>query len=182
MYLNHNQIEALIEQGHMRNVDLGCINPASLDLRLGREIKVEGAPQPGAAVDYRKRQPLTMRTHTLPESGIFIHPGQFFLAHTVEICHFPDDLAALFRIKSSMGRMGLEHMDAGFVDPGFHGSLTLEFKNMTEHHTLHLRPGDRIGQLVFLRGEAVEADQSYKAVGNYSGHQGVAQIGFKETA
>src|SRR5690606_18761683 len=152
MYLNHSQIEALIEQGHMKQTDRECINPASLDVRLGREIMIEDMPAAGSVIDYRKRQPLTMTTYSLPDDGIIIQPGQFFLAHTIEICNFPDDLAALFRIKSSMGRIGLEHMDAGFVDPGFHGSLTLEFKNMTQHHAIHLRPGDRIGQLVFMRG------------------------------
>lgn len=164
----------------MQRTDPECINPASLDLRLGREIMLE-MPESGAVIDYRKRQPLAMQTYSLADEGIIIQPGQFFLAHTIEICNFPDDLAALFRIKSSMGRIGLEHMDAGFVDPGFHGSLTLEFKNMTEYHSIHLRPGDRIGQLVFLRGEAVAAEQSYAVKGNYSGHSGVAQIGYRET-
>lgn len=182
MYLNYSQIEALIAQGTMKLVEPDCVNAASLDLRLGREILMEVEPPPGTVIDYRNRQPLTMKTISLPDEGIVIYPGQFFLAHTIEICHFPDDLAALFRTKSSMGRIGLEHMDAGWVDPGFHGSLTLEFKNLTQYHPIRLRPGDKIGQLVFMRGEAVEAEQSYSAKGNYSGHQGVAQIGYKETA
>src|SRR5690606_10130865 len=158
MYLNHSQIEALIEQGHMKQTDRECINPASLDVRLGREIMLEDAPASGTAIDYRKRQPLTMTTYSLPDDGIIIQPGQFCRARSSEICNFPDALAALVRIKSSMGRIGLEHMDAGFVDPGCHGSRTLEFKSMTQHHAIHLRPGDRIGQLVFLRGDEVEAE------------------------
>lgn len=178
MYLNHSQIKQLIRYGHMQRTDPDCINAASLDLRLGREVMVE--TRDGSIVDYRKRQPLDMVTISLPDEGIVILPGQFFLAHTIEICNFPDDLAALFRIKSSMGRIGLEHMDAGWVDPGFHGSLTLEFKNMTQYHSILLRPGDKIGQLVFMRGEAVSADQSYAARGNYNGSTGVKQVGFKE--
>lgn len=181
MYLNYSQIEALIDQGAMKQVERDCINAASLDVRLGREVLMEVEPAPGVVIDYRKRHPLTMKTVNLPDEGIVIHPGQFFLAHTIEICNFPDDLAALFRIKSSMGRIGLEHMDAGWVDPGFHGSLTLEYVNMTQHHSILLRPGDRIGQLVFFRGEAVDAARSYRAVGNYAGHEGVAQIGYRET-
>lgn len=164
----------------MKHTDPECINPASLDVRLGREIMIEATPAPGTVIDYRKRQPLTMTTYSLPDDGIIIRPGQFFLAHTIEICNLPDDLAAIFRIKSSMGRIGLEHMDAGFVDPGFHGSLTLEFKNMTEHHSIHLRPGDRIGQLVFMRGDSVDPNHSYRRVGNYNGAVGVMQIGYRE--
>lgn len=182
MYLNYSQIEALIEQGAMKQVERDCINAASLDVRLGREVMMEVEPAPGVVIDYRKRHPLTMKTVNLPDEGIVIHPGQFFLAHTIEICNFPDNLAALFRIKSSMGRIGLEHMDAGWVDPGFHGSLTLEFKNMTQHHSILLRPGDKIGQLVFMRGEVVSAERSYRSVGNYNGSTGVKQVGFKEAA
>ena len=165
----------------MKVVEPDCVNAASLDLRMGRQILMEVKPPPGTVIDYRKRQPLTMETITLSDDGIVIYPGQFFLAHTIEICCFPDDLAALFRTKSSMGRIGLEHMDAGWVDPGFNGALTLEFKNLTQYHPIRLRPGDKIGQLVFMRGEAVEAEQSYATKGNYNGHEGVAQIGYKET-
>lgn len=181
MYLNYSQIEALIEQGAMKQVERDCINAASLDVRLGREVMVEVPPPPGTVIDYRARDKLTMQEIRLQDNGIVIHPGEFFLAHTIEICQFPDDLAALFRIKSSMGRIGLEHMDAGWVDPGFHGSLTLEFKNMTRFHPIRIRPGDKIGQLVFLRGEAVEAEQSYRSVGNYNGSTGVKQVGYRET-
>ena len=91
-------------------------------------------------------------------------------------------MAALYRIKSSMGRVGLEHCDAGWVDPGFNGALTLEFFNVTQHHTILLRPGDKIGQLIFLRGNEVSAEQSYRTKGNYNGNKGVAQVGFKEPA
>ena len=113
MYLNYSQIEALIAQGQMLNTDPECINAASLDIRLGREILIEASP--GHAVDYRNRDCLSMFSHSMPDSGIFIRPGQFFLAHTIELCNLPDNIAALFRIKSSMGRMGLEHLDAGWV-------------------------------------------------------------------
>ena len=181
MYLNHSQILTLIDQGFMKVVEPDCVNAASLDIRLGRQIYMEVKPPPGTVIDYRRRDRLTMQQILLGNEGITIYPGQFFLAHTVEICCFPDDLAALFRTKSSMGRIGLEHMDAGWVDPGFNGALTLEFKNLTQFHPILLRPGDKIGQLVFMRGEVVEAEQSYRAKGNYSGHAGVAQIGYRET-
>ena len=177
MYLNHDQIEELVDAGWMLDVDRGCVNAASLDVRLGDSVLIEGSGR--GVVDYRKREKLRMLDFKLDDGGIIIRPGQFFLAHTIEKCNFPDNLAALFRIKSSMGRIGLEHMDAGWVDPGFHGSLTLEFKNMTQHHSILLRPGDKIGQLVFLRGDPVSADKSYRTKGNYNGNEGVAQVGYK---
>lgn len=184
MYLNYHEIEALIAAGHMQDCDPQCINAASLDLRLGKTILVEENRDPDTggvhAVDYRNRSRPRMLEIELGAGGFYIHPGMFFLAHTVEVCNFPDDMAALFRTKSSMGRIGLEHLDAGWVDPGFYGVLTLEFKNMTEHHSILLRPGDRIGQLVFLRGGLVSADRSYRAEGNYNGASGVMPVGFKQ--
>jgi dCTP deaminase len=181
MYMNHDEIIELCQGGAMENWDEACVNAASLDLRIGNTILIErGSEHAMRAVDYRKREKLDMIEVSLENTGFLIHPGMFFLAHTVERCNFPDNIAALFRIKSSMGRVGLEHCDAGWVDPGFNGSLTLEFFNVTQRHTLLLRPGDRIGQLVFFKGNTVSEDKSYRTKGNYNNQAGVAQIQYKE--
>lgn len=181
MYLNHDQIEGFVLDGYITNTDPSCINAASLDLRLGDSILVETWSDSMRPLDYSKRDKLCMNTVKLSANGYKVRPGEFFLAHTMEICNFPDHIAALFRIKSSMGRIGLEHMDAGWVDPGFHGSLTLEFKNMTNYHDIVIRPGDRIGQLIFLRGNPVTEDQSYRTKGNYNGAVSVKQVGYEST-
>jgi dCTP deaminase len=176
MYLNHDEILELCRAGYMENWDESCINAASMDVRLGNEILCEN--DSNRILDYSKRDKPSMSPVTLNYGGFALRPGEFILAHTIEKCNFPDDIAALFRIKSSMGRIGLEHMDAGWVDPGFHGSLTLEFKMMLNHHWIQLRPGDRIGQLIFFRGNKVSSDKSYRTVGNYNGAISVKQIGF----
>ena len=179
-YLNHDEIEQLIAAGEMLDTDPTCVNPASLDVRLGRTILIERYNENQRVIDYHRRDRLNMQELTLGDGGFVLRPGEVLLAHTVEQCNFADDTAALFRIKSSMGRVFLEHMDAGWVDPGFHGSLTLEFKNMSNHHSILLRPGDRIGQLVFFKGHRVAKHQSYRAKGNYGGFDSVQQAGFKE--
>lgn len=176
-YLNHDEILELCEAGFMEDWDPSCINAASMDVRLGSTFLVEG--QPSKMLDYRKRDRPEMMETQLTEGGYAIQPGEFFLAHTIEKCNFPDNIAALFRIKSSMGRIGLEHMDAGWVDPGFNGALTLEFKLMLNRHWVQVRPGDRIGQLIFFRGNPVSADKSYRTKGNYNGADGVKQVGYK---
>ena len=164
----------------MLNWDVDCVNTASLDVRLGNTVLVERQPQRGARpLDYRRRDRMQMDEVDI-SGGFILRPNHFILAHTAEQCNFADDLAALFRIKSSMGRIGLEHMDAGWVDPGFHGALTLEFKNLSQYHEILLRPGDRIGQLVFFQGTPVRPEQSYRTTGNYNGAAGVRQVGFAE--
>lgn len=179
-YLNHNQILEICSAGEMLGWDPKCVNAASLDVRLGNTMLVERFSETSRPIDYRKRERLAMQEVTIPEEGLVIRPGTFFLAHTMEQCNFADDTAALFRIKSSMGRIGLEHMDAGWVDPGFHGALTLEFSNMTQFHNILLRPGDAIGQIVFFKGHKVSEEQSYRTKGNYNGSAGVKQVGYKE--
>lgn len=178
MYLNHSEILMLCQSNEMLDWDESNINAASLDVRLGNKILIERCSD--HVVDYRKRERLDMQEVVLDEGGLIIHPGMFFLAHTVEKCNFANDTAALFRIKSSMGRIGLEHLDAGWVDPGFNGALTLEFFNISQFHSILIRPGDRIGQLVFFKGNEVSEEQSYRSKGNYNGATGVMQVGYKE--
>lgn len=185
MYVNHDELVEFCEAGFLQDYAPECINAASIDLRLGNKILVEVPPAEDhehPVIDYGSRnKALRMQEITLdPEHGYEVRPGTFFLAHTVERCNFPDDVAALFRIKSSQGRIGFEHMDAGWVDPGFHGALTLEFVNMTRHHSFRIRPGDRIGQLIVLRGNSVAEDKSYRTTGNYNGATGAVQIRYSQ--
>jgi dCTP deaminase len=52
--------------------------------------------------------------------------------------------------KSSLGRLGLiVHATAGFVDPGFRGTLTLEITNLTRV-PIKLYAGLLIAQLSFM--------------------------------
>ena len=79
-----------------------------------------------------------------------IHPTEFVLGRTAEVVELPDDVVARIEGKSSLGRLGLiVHATAGFVDPGFSGSLTLEITNFNSVPIV-LRPGLPIAQLSFM--------------------------------
>ena len=60
------------------------------------------------------------------------------------------DLTAFVEGRSSLGRMGLFVQNAGWVDPGFEGEITLELFN-ANRCALELRSGRRVGQLVFAQ-------------------------------
>ena len=61
-----------------------------------------------------------------------IHPGEFCLGPDAEWVELPDDIVARIEGKSSLGRLGLiVHATAGFCDPGWRGTLTLELNNLT---------------------------------------------------
>jgi dCTP deaminase len=78
-----------------------------------------------------------------------IHPGEFALATTYETVELPDNLVARVEGRSSMGRLGITmHVTAGYIDPGFHGKITLEISNIGKM-PVALYTGQRVCQIVF---------------------------------
>jgi dCTP deaminase len=68
---------------------------------------------------------------------------------TQEKVTVPDDLVVRVEGRSSLGRLGIiVHSTAGFVDPGFSGTITLEISNLNRL-PVALYPGMRICQLAF---------------------------------
>jgi len=182
MILNHSQILSHLEAGVLENWQAEAINAASYDVHLGNKILVESLPHSTAetgmsrVVSLRDKDQLTMQEIDLEKTGGFrLRPGQFILAHTVEKFHMPMYLSAEYKLKSSMARIGLEHLNAGFIDAGFNNSvLTLEFRNLSTFHEIELLPGDKIGQIIFFQHEPVELDQSYAVRGRYNGLDSVS--------
>jgi dCTP deaminase len=142
------------------------LNPASLDLRLGSNIMVESAESP-------EMVPYSIAGYT-KEDPYLVVPGQFFLAETDPLFNIPEDLEGQFILKSSRAREGLQHLMAGFADPGWHSSrLTLELKNVRQLHKIGIWPGLKIGQMKFSRMDATPR-RSYAVTGRYNGDATVA--------
>ena len=138
------------------------LNPASLDLRLGDRLMIEVS-------DKRELIDIDISDRT-KKDPYYLAPSEFVLGETVETFNLPDNISAQFVLKSSRAREGLNHLLAGWCDPGWHGSrLTLELKNERRYHGLHLYPGLKIGQMVFHRMSAVPSI-SYAVTGNYNNH------------
>lgn len=198
--LSYNQLCKLIADGVLENAEYENVNSASIDLRLGRYLLVESnRPEitgSGMPVDdslkrvvLKKRDQLQMRKYDLIQDGMFIlFPGEFILAQSFEVFNLPNNISAEYKLKSSMARIGLEHLNAGWCDAGWNGSvLTLELKNMTRNHEIVLQYQDKIGQIVFFEHEPVPEDKSYAARGRYNGDKEVsgakkvaADIGIRE--
>ena len=138
------------------------LNPASLDVRLGDHLMIESIETP-------ELQRIDISGKTKDDPYLLL-PSEFCLAETLERFDLPEDISAQFVLKSSRAREGLNHLLAGWCDPGWHGSkLTLELKNERIHHPLPLYPGLKIGQMVFHEMSSVPA-QSYALVGHYNEH------------
>jgi dCTP deaminase len=130
------------------------VQPASVDLRLGNSFRVFHNYR-ASAIDLR--DPPTNLTEPItisPEEPFVIHPGEFCLGATLEYVALPDDIVARIEGKSSLGRLGLiVHATAGFCDPGWKGTLTLELNNLTRVPII-LHPGLPIAQLSFMTLDA----------------------------
>jgi dCTP deaminase len=122
-----------------------CIQPASIDLRLGAHfLEVDGNEPDTIRLDR------PIRYVEMEREEIVVPPFSFMLASTMEYIRLPSDVTAFLEGRSSIGRIGLFVENAGWVDPGFQGELTLELFN-ANRQPIRLRSGRRICQLVFAR-------------------------------
>ncbi|MFL5860392.1 MAG: dCTP deaminase [Solirubrobacteraceae bacterium] len=150
--LSDGTIMRLVQEGHIRidPWDPELVQPASVDLRLGDSFRVFHNHR-ATAIDLR-RPPENLTEEVLVPQGesFVIHPGEFCLGRTLEWVELPDDVVARIEGKSSLGRLGLiVHATAGFCDPGWKGTLTLELNNLTRVPII-LHPGLEIAQLSFM--------------------------------
>lgn len=145
------------------------VKGASIDVRLGRYILCEDLGNP-VVIDLAARQPIPTISVDLRNGPYVLEPGDFVLAQTIESFNLPLDVAAEFRLKSTIGRSGLDQAQAVWCDPGWHGSvLTLEIKNNWKRHSLILSEGLPIGQMIFEQLEnPVPSEWSYAKRGRYN--------------
>ena len=145
MILSDKALRARLDKGDLvvdPITDLS-IQPASIDCRLGSHYLLmdefnRGVISLDSEIKYRE----------IEAQSFIIPPHTFILATTAEYLKLPDDLTAFVEGRSSIGRIGLFIQNAGWVDPGFEGRITLELYNASAL-PIELQAGRRICQLVF---------------------------------
>jgi len=150
--LSDGTIRRLIAEGRIaiEPWDPAMVQPASVDLKLGTSFRVFHNHRVPAIDLAEPPAGVTEHVQIDERHSFVIHPGEFVLGMTTEWVELPDDLVARIEGKSSLGRLGLiVHATAGFVDPGFRGTLTLEITNLTRVPIV-LWPGRPIAQLSFM--------------------------------
>jgi dCTP deaminase len=131
------------------------IQPASIDLRLGNHfLKVDENRMEAISLDRE------MEYIEFKREEIIIPPHSFLLAVTREYIRLPHNITAFVEGRSSIGRIGLFIQNAGWVDPGFAGTITLELYN-ANRLPIRLTSGRRICQIVFALMDS-PADRPYK--------------------
>ena len=110
------------------------------------------------------------RPRGVPRSPIKLFPGEVVLASTLEYVRIPRDVACDLKLKSTLGRLWINHSLAGWCDPGFQGEITLELQNLGPQPFV-LEAGRRIAQLIFIAMES-PPDVAYGDPGSSSHYQG----------
>lgn len=140
--------------------DSSLVQPSSVDVRVGNLFRVfRNNRRP--YIDVREDPAgLTELCEATDEDPFILHPGEFVLGATLERVKIGTDLVARLEGKSSLGRLGLLiHATAGFIDPGFEGTITLELSNIAPL-PITIYPNMKIGQLSFLQ-MTTPADNPY---------------------
>ena len=176
MLLSDGDLRKEIESGRLRldPWDPAMLQPSSIDVRLDRQFRVFQNSRYTHIDPAQQQDELTSLVEPLNGEPFVLHPGEFVLGSTLELCTLPDDLAGRLEGKSSLGRLGLlTHSTAGFIDPGFSGHITLELSNVA-NLPITLWPGMKIGQLCILRltSPAEHPYGSARAGSKYQGQRG----------
>lgn len=164
MILSDKSIYKYLDSGELiiDPLEKGQVQPASVDIRLGRNF---------LKLDENKFEAMSMTDEIqyvqFESDSIIIPSNSFLLATTMEYIKLPCDLTAFVEGRSSIGRMGLFIQNAGWVDPGFEGEITLELYN-ANRLPIKLEAGRRICQLVFAQMDE-EALNPY--TGKYQGQR-----------
>lgn len=126
------------------------LQPASYDVLLGNtfqevnrtRLKPVDLRDPSTFEDLYKRVELTDgECYWLSSKG-------FVLACTRERVCIPPNVVGRIEGRSSLARLGLVMESAGYLDPGFHGRITLEIYNQLPVPVI-LWPGLSIAQISF---------------------------------
>lgn len=162
MILSDRTLRAMLDDGSLvvDPITDESIQPASIDCRLGDHYLM---------LDHTNMDILTLDTEIkyrdIEGDSITIPPHTFMLATIAEYVKLPNDLTAFVEGRSSIGRIGLFIQNAGWVDPGFEGRITLELYNANSL-PIKLQKGRRICQLVFAKMDG-PAENPYR--GKYQG-------------
>ncbi|GIW62614.1 MAG: dCTP deaminase [Patescibacteria group bacterium] len=171
MILNDQKIKEFLEKKELviEPLDEIQIQPSSVDLRLGNEFSIYLDSERILDIKNSEIEKHLKKIVINNNESFIIEPKQFVLATTKEYIKLPDYLTAFVEGRSSIGRLGLFIENAGWVDAGFEGNITLEFYNANSK-PLKIYPDMRICQLVFAKMVS-SAQNPYR--GKYQGQKGV---------
>ena len=173
MVLSDRSIKEALVSGRIRiePLDPEDVQPASVDVHLGPRFQVFRNSRYPYIDPSVEQAGLMEAVEASTEEPFVLHPGEFVLGATVERVALAHDIVARLEGKSSLGRLGLLiHSTAGYVDPGWEGTITLELSNVA-NLPIVLLPGMPVGQVSFFQ-LTTPVDRPYGTPGLGSRYQG----------
>ncbi len=169
----NQQIETMIADGAISADDPfvdGQIQPASLDLRLGRvAYRVRASFLAGDGRKLQDRLPEFEMHRVDLTGGAVLEKGCVYLVPLMESLALPAGMSAVANAKSSTGRLDLltrTITDGGTefdrIPPGYSGPLYAEI--CPRSFSVLVRPGMRLNQIRFRTGQAVLSDAELTAL------------------
>ena len=153
MYLSHQTIERLVDEGNLiiePAFDRKDIRPVGIRVHLAKEILV---PEQGQTVEIGGGAEPRYREVNLVSEEFYLEPGEFVLGATHEAIQTPPDVLALLDGRSTVARLGLTtHVTASVCDGTFECPhvIVLEIKNVGNFR-IRLKYKDPIGLMVFTQ-------------------------------
>jgi Deoxycytidine deaminase len=145
------------------------IQPASLDLRLGRvayRLRASFLAGKGRRVEDRLDD-FEMHRMAVTEDGVVLEKGCVYLVPLMESLSLPKGITAVANAKSSTGRLDLltrlitdEGTEFDRIPEGYQGPLYAEI--CPRSFSVLVRPGMRLNQIRFRAGQAVLTDPELK--------------------
>lgn len=182
MIWNDRMIREWGANGGVTPFDAALVNPASLDLRLGNLIR-----EPHRIWSYMSEIDMAKfiadgSIEQLPKWGdptkfdvFWLYPKRFVLCHSLEFVQILTSVASILFLKSSQGRLGLNHSHSGWGDPGFGlpktgreeagASWTFEIQNISPWPIKLIAGKPIIQQVMVDMAENPEID--YRDTGRY---------------
>ncbi|HXH85648.1 MAG TPA: 2'-deoxycytidine 5'-triphosphate deaminase, partial [Nitrospira sp.] len=171
--LPYQQIRQLISRGAITGptaIEDRQIQPASLDLRLGKKayrLISSFLPELSAissrlnVMDFYQSD-LVMYEMDL-SGGAILEKGHVYLVPLLESLKLPETIRARANPKSTTGRLDVftrivTDLNAGFdeIRAGYHGPLFLEV--VPRSFAIKVKTGQSLNQIRFVRGEAAASD------------------------
>lgn len=166
MILSDKTIKSLLKSNQLciKPLAENAIQPASVDCRIGTHyLAVDDHQYDAGYLSFDSE----IKYRDINAESIFLPPKSFILATTMEWVRVPNGYSAFVEGRSSIGRMGLFIQNAGWVDSGFEGTITLELYNANSL-PIKLDAGKRVCQLVFCKMDSL-SDVPYS--GKYQGQK-----------
>ncbi len=171
--LPNQMIEKMITDNRIaatRPISPAQIQPASLDLRLGSTAyRVRASFLAGRGARVMDRLSAFEMHRVDLGDGAVLEKGCVYVVPLMESLALPNDVQAVANAKSSTGRLDLltraitdEGIEFDRITAGYHGPLYAEI--CPRSFSVLVRPGMRLNQIRFRRGQAVLDDETLSAL------------------